>query len=916
MNRRQFSKVVCALAAATLVVLPAAALPTADAATAADGSGWNSAGTVTSDSPLTLRWDNQGNRAGSVVSRDATQSLSHTAGKTYADVDATVRNAYSSYFGTDNGLGGLEVTVSQTQNLVNQAVTLSFKGAKGGASTPGAQSVAYFQVFQCWGGLKADGTPDLAAANPDPATCQVGASGPDGNPGNRATQRYVGADSLVRNGDWNKYYDNILEDVPFVAISGEVSGSTIARENQFFDSASTNEASDILIGPAGSAVRQFEIQTGFESSGLGCGYRSDAPSTSTCWLVIVPRIQGGLERYGPISPTVWAQRMQVKLSFRDISTGCPGGQSRALLAGSELVTVSAASWIPGVCASSKVALGVTQIGDAVARTQFDGGAQEAILTTQPLDGGVSANYVPVANAASVIAYNIAYTPRCLASPPINDVGAVACGYTDLAELESDWQRAGQPIRGLRLDARLVAKLLTQSYLNTLIVKNDFPAQPWMTGNRPAALMQDPEFRRLNPDLAHMEPSSAAAQSADHAVVELLRSDSAAQVWQWLLADPEAKAFLDGCPDADGLVVNPFYSTRTYAECQSQAAMLAAQADADRAATPTPTTYVDSPLSYPPDGTPYPEPTWQEWVSGGAAPYGVVDQLPPVDNAPIAGRDVAIGYTPRNSDFCATALDPTCQPAPGKWKDPKNRASATTVGVIAITDAATAAKFQLPTAQLCDSAGTHCVGASTASLTKAAAKYVASGTDGVLVPGTADYASGAYPLTMPVYAAVSSTVSSDDAKAYATALTQIVDSGQTPGFEAGDLPPGYAPLTSSQKSAATAAIAKIAAGAPADPDTSTDDSGTSGGIVDDFDVSDGGIVPIGSDLFDDVTAAPMGDPGTLTTGDVTIAGPKLMKAPADDTSWPGKTIPFLVLLTLVAGLVGPLLRLRFRVVVRA
>jgi hypothetical protein len=57
------------------------------------------------------------------------------------------------------------------------------------------------------------------------------------------------------------------------------------------------------------------------------------------------------------------------------------------------------------------------------------------------------------------------------------------------------------------------------------------------------------------------------------------------------------------------------------------------------------------------------------------------------------------------------------------------------------------------------------------------------------------AKAAYPLTVPVYAALNP-LQSDAAsrKAFANMIKYAVTSGQTPGTELGELPPGYAPLS--------------------------------------------------------------------------------------------------------------------------
>jgi hypothetical protein len=887
------------------VAIAAAGLPawigTSSAAAAGpsgDGSDWSSTGLSKSSSTVTVRWDdpNEKNPLSSRVPRDGRQVLPHASGQTYDAISSRVVSQYFDFFGKDNGLGGLQMSVSQTKDLVNQSVNLEFSGVKGGEPF-GLPSPVSLQVFQCWGGLTPEGRPDPGAADPDPATCQMGAGDPSSRsePFALANSRYINSDPLVPGGDWDKYFNKGgRNDVPFTALNGKKSGSTNGQDNQFFNSATTNEVSRIQVSAQGTATRQFEVQTSLESAGLGCGLRRGVTSTRTCWLVVVPRVAGVLDQNGPIAPSLWAQRMQVKLSFRDIVAGCPGGQSRTLTAGSELLSVAAASWTPGLCTAKNIALGYTQLGDPVARTEFQNGAADAVLTTRPADK--PAYYVPVALTAPVIAYALSYQPNCAArATPYTEDEAHTCGYDSVAELNADILRSGTLVRSLKLDARLVAKLLTQSYAFSIFDQEGFRRSSWML-HRPVSLVKDPEFLRLNPDLAHISPNTSSANNLDHLVLAALRSDAASAVWDWILKDDDGRAFLNGCPDPDGMVVNPFYSTRTYQGCEGQRTALAAEADANRRNTPTPASFADLPVTYPPDGSPFPLPGWQQADVDGNPPYTVFDFLPRVDSMPVAGRDVAIGYTPRSTNLCLTVLDQSCQPAPGKWTDPKNRQAGDRLGVMAITTAATAARFQLPTAQLCDSAGTHCVGADAASLTKAASRFVDGDAPGVQKAGPIDYGSGAYPLAQPVYAGVSKSLPLAERGAYADALTYVVTTGQKPGFAPGDLPPGYAPLPRAQLAQARTAIAALRAGAsdPApSPSVATEAPGGSGP---DQTPAAGPSAPVGGP-----TAAPVTDGAQAAPQFVTLA--------AGTEQWPTWPLPLGLGIALVAGLAGPVLRFR-------
>lgn len=879
-----------------------------------DGSDWGAQGTLSSDSPVTVRWDNNGNAPQNTVPRNGQQVIPHTDGKTYDDVPARIADAYAANFGADNGLGGLEVSVSQTRGLVNQAVTVSIKGAKGGINADTQQFSTYFQVFQCWGGLTATGKPDPGAASPDPATCQIGEHGPDSISVAglvRSEERSIIGDPLtVGGGDWRKYSTQQGGAVPFTAITGAESDGA-KGQNKFYNKDNTNELSRVVAGGNGSTSREFEIQTSLESAGLGCGKRSDAPSTSQCWIVVVPRVEGVLTTAnGPISPTLWAQRLQVRISLRNVLTGCPSGQSRSLLGGSEMLSNAAASWTPGVCTDRKIALGYSQLGDEVARNQYATGSNRAILTTRPTAAAMKTAPVPLALAGPVFAYQLVYQPRCRWKASDTEATAKDCGYSSLAELRADADRAGTLIKGIKLDARLIAKLLTQSYQFAIFDRTGFSrlSAAWMT-DRPTNLGNDPEFRRLNPDLRHLNLKDAASQAFDHLIVESLRSDAAASVWDWLLADPDAKAFLSGCPDENGMVINPFYSTRTYEGCSDKKTELAATADAARKATPTANGYVDQPLSYPPDGSPFPLPTWQEARAQDLPPYGVVDHLPRLDSMASTGRGIGVGYAPANSQLCANTPqvpNDDCGPQPGKWTDPKTRQPAAQLGLIAITDTATAARWRVPTAILCNTAGDKCVEANSASLRKAADRF-SKDDDGWASPGPTDYASGAYPLTLPIYGAVDPSLPQSDRNSYADAFEYLIGKGQKLGFDEGNLPPGYAPLTDTLRQQAVTSIAQLR---KAVPDTGGNGDGTNGGGTNGGGTNGGAGGGLGDGAAGGSASTPDAagaTPGAAASpGAQPTATAQVVTVAASTESWPGWMIPFGLLLALVAGLSGPVM----------
>ncbi|KRE54827.1 hypothetical protein ASG92_24335 [Arthrobacter sp. Soil736] len=808
-----FAAVAAAVTAATLLVPAAPA-----SADAVPGSDWGSQGSMASDSAVTVNWDNSGNSGDSVVPRGAGQPLPHTDGKTYADVSTRLRREAESTFGADNGLGGLAVTVSQTRNLQNQAVTVSFSGAKAVAGSNGKTST-YLQVFQCWGAMGSDGKPDPKASAPDPATCQFGATGPDGDISNPAHQRALLNDPLVHGGDWeqaDKASPSMNLPAPFVAVNGQntriTDGFNLSEyRNPFFSRTSTNEQSNFLSADTGSGKvsaggsRTFEIQTGSEASGLGCGFRPDAPSVSKCWLVAVPRTEviDSILNAGPLSPSLWATRVQVPLQFQDSAAVCPSDQAATLSFGSESLAAAMKSWIPGMCAQKNFTLGFTPMSDRQARSQLGAGKSLA-FTTRPVAGRKGLVYAPAAISGVVVAITI----DNVCTRRFTQYTAADCGYANQAEFEADRARNGSLVRNLRLNARLVAKMLTQSYvLHTAPASaEDAPfAHPGSTRyGQPMtySLQQDPEFLALNPK------GLGSAANIAPPVVEGLRSDAAAAVWDWLLNNQSARAFLEGCPDASGMVINPFYSMRTYASCEDRAAQLDAVAKQKIADTKKPGSFTYAAPVYPSDSAPYPQQYWTEKPSVLLADGKTVDQpaltvgdqYARVLDMAAAAQNTVRAQPASVTEWCADCSPPAFKSVPRQGFGSRS--------VISVTDAASAAKFQLPTAELCSSDGSACVAANNASLAAAAAAFEPTGTPGVLGPDpTPDYAAGAYPLTVPVYGVVdSSAVTPAEAATYARLFDYAGTTGQQQGFRSGMLPPGYAPLTAALK-AETAAAAK-------------------------------------------------------------------------------------------------------------
>ncbi|MFC4244857.1 hypothetical protein ACFOYW_15895 [Gryllotalpicola reticulitermitis] len=610
--------------------------------------------------------------------------------------------------------------------------------------------------------------------------------------------------------------------VPFTAVNNTatVPASSIGT---YFTSTTTNEVGALTLPSSaqGTSSRTFEMQTGAESPGLGCGKTGEAPSTDTCWLVAIPMDDALPPSYqlgiaSPLTPSLWAQRLQVRLGFAPVSTYCSGG-SHAFSIGSELLSDAMNSWIPAMCSNNGVDLDYVQTTDTQARTQYASKSTSLIFTSTPISdsGGTSTLYAPAGLSALTIS---------------------------VLSVDGNTRT---PVTGIRLSARLVAKLLTESYQNAVDPGNPLPATdtPWYS-KMPASLASDPEFQKLNPQL----PSNAALAESD-LIVTVAGTDATSALWSWIWNDPDAKSFLSGCPDDASVVngeastVNPFYSARSYIDCAGDAPAsttldattqdeISPKSASNPDGTVLPSSFVYSKPSYPPNAQAFPQPGYYERpapssvAAEGASPLTLADLHPREGTMAAVASDVLRGQEKTLSVFCTdgSACPGTVIIPPGVWIN--GAAPNYGSGVMGVTDGTAAASDLLPTALLCDDAGDTCVGADNDSLQAAAAHFVPSTTDAhfMQAPSTPAWSDGAYPLTIPVYAEIDTAgLGATDASNYAAVLSYLSGTGQQQGYDIGNLPPGMAPLTSAllaQDARAIATLKAIKPGAPASTSSSS------------------------------------------------------------------------------------------------
>ena len=568
--------------------------------------------------------------------------------------------------------------------------------------------------------------------------------------------------------------------VPFVAADGQVfpagnggcAGEPPESDNVGGSALPSNETFGVT-GLDGSGSANFDVFTKAENASLGCS------QTVVCSLVAVP-VMGiscldtagvpqsditqceqtgafapGSEPIGAQTPDLtvagslwwsasnWQNRISVPLTFAVPSSVCSvtGSASNNVIDiyGSELMIQATSQWEPQFCLDPKLHFSFVhvQTGEPQARNLVASGTAEAAFTSDAQPGGYGKPVVnaPVATTGFAISYTI-----------------------DGAN--------GQPYTSLKLTPLLLAKLLTESYPGDLFLKQ---ADPSAFAHNPLNITMDPEFQALNPGIAP-NPSAdddpaaeLVALSSDSDVMEALTS--------YINADPTARAWLSGTPDAasGGMIVNPAYK--------------GIQLPVDQ--WPLLSTFIPK-AQYATD--------LNDCLYNDPVPYQ------PLVAAPLANLEAiseSIQYALPNST--TTCSQPDAPATLGEKLVTSGREPAGHRFLIGITPLADTQRYLLQTAALQTTSGTFVVPSDT-SIEAATALLTPDTTSGTWpIPYAAfQQSSGAsaYPGTMLVYAAIpTSGLPATDAADYATFLQFAATSGQTVGFGVGQLPPGYLPLTS-------------------------------------------------------------------------------------------------------------------------
>jgi hypothetical protein len=759
-----------------------------------------------------------------------TQGLLDNTNTPIASANTDRTNKSSALWFMYQGFQTLSVTVSQTQDIGHQGITVEWTWD--GVQTIGAGSnIAgnYLQMMECYGD---------ASTGPTPEQCEYGTPGllPSGAPpgiasrtGNLCTSSTPSAPGGVPSLDGEgpaagcdpaepsdathlapcpgDLCDPDSFDIPFDPVT-DTNQSQLDYEpgdTTYYSEANTDEVQAAVTSASGGQL-QFETLTGVQAPGLGCGEAEADNSPRGCWLVIVPRgeyepngyekintttgVSGRLES-SPLSATNWAQRIQIHLDFAPVGSFCPPGTAEIQTFGTQVVTRAMQSWQlalnqAGNCSTVYAYSAVTEQQNTLNLTA--GGDVGLAFTTIPIgseatrDGGSAPSnlptilYAPVAVAALDFGFNINIGNSGSVTTPVN------------------------------LTPLLVAKAVTQSYAQDLpdfdVALGTGPS--WAQGI-PLNISEDPEFAALNPDV----PSTSSGPLAP-----LLTEDHSAlnqQIWQWIQSSSAATAWLGGTPDknADNMALDPDYQSLNLATPPAIDSFPRAYTSFLSICEPSNTLPASSSPQCP--------------AGSQIETKHDLDLLPYTNNYDSAAAAVlSADNTDESGGWDTSAIAP--DGSLGWWQE----AGVEPIGqtwMWAADDTPDLAAYGLVPAQLCNDAGTTCVGPSVASVT-AAVNSATADSSGLLEVNPANPGTGGYPLTQIIYAAVATNQSAAALSEYANLISYAAGAGQTTGTAPGDLPPGYLPLPSSLGSQAQAVVTQLQALASPSPSASASSSASS------------------------------------------------------------------------------------------
>jgi hypothetical protein len=408
------------------------------------------------------------------------------------------------------------VTVSQTQDLGNQMVQVSWTGftpTKSGVPYSNTQTVYPVEVAECPGNSPGNSPADLA-------NCYWAANG-----GLAYTNGKFGPSN-------DSYATTSAGGTGYADIQIETS-----VQNQQLGCDSSHDCSLLILPVEGGVYSQSGTQ--------GCTNHTQDRYTgvlNTAWgtaaaVLAVPGFAAG-------DSCSWPYRIVVPLHFAAVTQSCGFKNPAFSVGGSPLLERAIVSWQSGLCngRNPDPYSQDTSIGEPQGRSYFQSGGDDVALTTEPATGSSvhPYTYAPVAISSAAVTYWL------------------------------DNAKTGLPYTNLELTPLLLAKMLTQSYSfgeactpSELQHPNPGQVPPCDPGvmNDPSNLITDPEFLQLNKGVS-ISPNNA-AYTAGIPTVQQGNSDMTWEVTRWIAANQASTSFLAGNYDEWGQHVNTFYLGTQY-----------------------------------------------------------------------------------------------------------------------------------------------------------------------------------------------------------------------------------------------------------------------------------------------------------------------------------------------------------------
>ena len=517
-------------------------------------------------------------------------------------------------------------------------------------------------------------------------------------------------------------------------------GATNGGEPASFGQYGPSNTSYSTTETGGTGTADIQLFTSVQNQYLGCN------ATTPCSLVVVPSQGGdsldfakpvcsnhtedtggtdlGQYAFSPISSAAftanglcsWEKRIVIPLYFAPTPSGCPLRAANFTAGGSPMLADAMQQWQTGLCfGSDSVELQYNgSLNESEARNYFAEGTDDVAFTTLPISGSTKYPhvYAPVAVSATSVGYWV------------------------------DNENTGQPFTNVKLDPRLLLKMLTTSYAYTGDScphgGNSVFGCDNAVDDNPQNLYADPEFQKLNPTVWQ---NASQPSGFEIPIVLSGNSDMTWEATSWIASNQAAADFLAGQFDPWGMHVNTYYLG----------------------------------LKYPLDGFLPMDPYMP--VSTQDAPVYPLSTL---------ASDMALNQEPGTQDV----KDPTTgnyDSLPPQTDGDRDMWS--------LIDEADAQRFLIPAAALENPAGKYVK--PTDAAMAAAVKDMTKTSAGTLQTNYTTKDPAAYPMTMVIYAVVpTGGISQAKAKAISTFLDFVATSGQTTGTGPGELPAGYLPLPES------------------------------------------------------------------------------------------------------------------------